>query len=348
MKDMYNRTELTGILKFLQTRSQLMQERIGHFIHMEQLFFSLNATVPIFLVMVVGYILRQIKMLDEPFVKTLNTFNYKITLPVLVFQDIALSNFREVWDTGYVLFCFLATLTCIIVIWILTILFYPNKDLHGEFVQASYRSSAAVLGIAFIQNIYGSATIAPMMIIGTVPLYNVAAVLVLSFLGPDRQKMSKSTLTQSVKGILTNPIILGIAFGILASLLPFSFPVIVTKTMHNIAVLATPLALIGLGAGFEGRKALAQIKPTILSCTIKLIIQPMIFLPLAIHFGFRNEHLVAILIMLAAPTTVSCYIMAKNMNHEGTLTSSVVVATTFLSSVTLTGWLFLLRSLGVI
>ena len=52
--------------------------------------------------------------------------------------------------------------------------------------------------------------------------------------------------------------------------------------------------------------------------------------------------------MLGAPTTVSCYIMAKNMGHEGTLTSSVVVATTFLSSVTITLWLFVLRSFGLI
>lgn len=68
----------------------------------------------------------------------------------------------------------------------------------------------------------------------------------------------------------------------------------------------------------------------------------------AVHFGFTGEKLVAILIMLGSPTTVSCYIMAKNMNHEGTLTSSVVVATTFLSSVTLTVFLFILRSLQLI
>ena len=76
--------------------------------------------------------------------------------------------------------------------------------------------------------------------------------------------------------------------------------------------------------------------------------QLWLFLPLAVYFGFTGEKLVAILIMLGSPTTVSCYIMAKNMNHEGTLTSSVVVATTFLSSVTLTVFLFILRSLQLI
>lgn len=315
---------------------------------MEQLLFSLNATIPVFLVMVIGYILKNLHVVDEPFVKTLNSFNYKITLPVLLFKDIAESDFYSVWDTKYVLYCFLVTLVSITIIWILTGILYKNKDQLGEFIQASYRSSAAVLGIAFIQNIYGNSGMAPLMIIGTVPLYNVAAVLVLSFTGPNSHGLDKDSLKASIKGIITNPIIIGIALGMIVSACRVEFPVIVTKTISNISVLATPLALIGLGAGFEGRKALKEIKPTIVASLLKLVILPAVFLPLAVHMGFTNEKLVAILIMLGSPTTVSCYIMAKNMGHKGVLTSSVVVATTFLSSITLTGYLFLLRSIGLI
>lgn len=315
---------------------------------MEQLLFSLNATIPVFLVMVLGYVLKNLHVIDEPFVKTLNSFNYKITLPVLLFRDIAESDFYSVWDTRYVLYCFLVTLLTIIVIWILAGFFYKNKSQLGEFIQASYRSSAAVLGIAFIQNIYGNSGMAPLMIIGTVPLYNVAAVLVLSFTGPNSHGLDKDSLKASIKGIATNPIIIGILLGMLVSLSPIQFPVIVTKTIQNVSVLATPLALIGLGAGFEGRKALKQLLPTGIASALKLIVLPAIFLPLAIVMGFTDEKLVAILIMLGSPTTVSCYIMAKNMGHEGTLTSSVVVSTTFLSSITLTAYLFLLRSMGYI
>lgn len=315
---------------------------------MEQLIFSLNATLPVFLVMVIGYVLRLLHVVDEPFIKTLNSFNYKVTLPVLLFRDIAESDFYSVWDTKYVCFCFLATLVCISAIWLSAGILYRNKTQLGEFVQASYRSSAAVLGIAFIQNIYGTSGMAPLMIIGTVPLYNVAAVLILSFTGPSSHGFTLKTLKASLLDIAKNPIILGILLGMAASLCHISFPVIVTKTVNNISVLATPLALIGLGAGFEGRKALKQLKPTAVATLLKLVIQPVIFLPLAIHLGFREEMLVALLVMLGAPTTVSCYIMAKNMGHEGVLTSSVVVATTFLSSITLTVFLFVLRSRGYI
>lgn len=315
---------------------------------MEQLFFSLNATIPIFLVMVLGYFLKNLKVIDEPFVKTLNSFNYKITLPVLLFRDIAESDFYSVWDTKYVLYCFLVTLSSISIIWLFAALFYKDKALLGELIQSSYRSSAAVLGIAFIQNIYGTSGMAPLMIIGTVPLYNIAAVLILSFTGPKAHGLHKSSLKASLKSIATNPIIIGIILGMLVSGFQISFPVIVQKTINNISVLATPLALIGLGAGFEGRKALKQLKSTTIAALLKLVILPCVFLPLAVYMGFTGEKLVAILVMLGSPTTVSCYIMAKNMGHEGTLTSSVVVATTFFSSVTLTLFLFILRSMGLI
>lgn len=315
---------------------------------MEQLLFSLNATIPIFLVMVVGFLLKQLHIVDDHFVKTLNSFNFKLTLPLMLFRDISTSDFYGVWDTKYVLYCFLVTLVCISAIWVVAGLVYRNKALLGELIQASYRSSAAVLGIAFIQNIYGNSGMAPLMIIGTVPLYNVAAVLILSFTGPNAHGLDKASIKTSLKDILTNPIILGIVLGMAASACRLTFPFIITKTMDNLAGLATPLALLGLGAGFEGRKALKQLAPTSVVTFIKLVLLPVIFLPLAIAMGFTGEKLVAILVMLGSPTTVSCYIMAKNMKHEGVLTSSAIVATTFLSSVTLTVFLFLLRSMGLV
>ena len=161
---------------------------------MENLIFSLNVTLPIFLTIVIGYLLKQIKLLNDGFVKTLNKFNFDITLPALIFLDLYEADFYEVWDTKYVVFCFVVTLVCIFVILGLTLLFGKDKSLTGEFVQASYRGSAAVLGLALIQNIYGSTTIAPLMIIGSVPLYNVLAVVILSLTRPDTKGLDKKAL----------------------------------------------------------------------------------------------------------------------------------------------------------
>lgn len=315
---------------------------------MEHLIFSLNATIPVFLTMVIGYLFKQCKLMDGSFVKTLNKFNFQVTLPVMLFEDLAGADFTTVWDTKYVLFCFGVTLVSIVVIWALSTLLLKEKDIVGEFTQGCYRSSAAVLGLAFIQNIYGTSQMAPLMIIGTVPLYNVMAVVILSFTGPGEHRLNKESLKKSIIGIAKNPIIISIVLGILASLAKVDFPFIIDKTIHNFAVMASPLALVGLGAGFEGRKAIKKIRPTIICTVTKLFLLPALFLPMALWMGFTGEKLVAILVMLGSATTPSCYIMAKNMGHEGTLTSSTVVATTFFSSVSLTLWLFLLKYLDAI
>lgn len=316
---------------------------------MENFIFSINVTIPIFLVMVLGWGLKQIGMLNDNFVTVANKFNFKVTLPFLLFRDFSSVDIKAVFDLKYVLFCAIASSVCFWVIWGGTKLFMKDKTMTGAFVQASFRSSAAVMGLAFIQNIYGQSAMGPLMIVGAVPLYNIYSVIVLTF---EAQKGEEESQKNKIKdvflNILKNPIIIGIFLGLMASLLEIDFPVLVDKTVNNVAQMATPLALIALGAGFEGKKALAKIKPTLAASFIKLVVQAAVFLPIAAWMGFAGEKMIALLIMLASPTTPSCYIMAKNMNNDGVLTASIVVTTTLLAAFTLTGWIFLLKTMGLI
>lgn len=314
---------------------------------MESLIYSLNATLPVFFVIVVGYFLKQIGMLNDNFIEVANRFNFKITLPILLFTDIAATNIIKNFDGKYVLFCAVVTSICFWTIWGITKKFMKNSSMVGAFVQASFRGSAAVLGIAFIQNIYGDAGMAPLMIIGAVPLYNIYSVIVLTFEGNNSEK-ENDNIKKACINIIKNPIIIGILLGMLSSLLNIHFPKIINKTLENFALMASPLALVTIGAGFEGKKALAKIKPTLVASFIKLIAQAALFLPLAVFFGFRDQKLIALVIMLGSPTTVSCYIMAKNMNNDGVLSSSIIVVTTLLSAATLTLCIFILKSLGFV
>lgn len=315
---------------------------------MENLIFCFNATVPIFLTMIAGMCFRKFGLFSEDFVKKMNQFVFKAALPVLLFQDISNANFYEVWDTKFVLFCFGVTLISISLITVLSFFIVKDHSLRGEFIQASYRSSAAILGIAFIQNIYGNAGMAPLMIIGSVPLYNAMAVVVLSLFRKGQKGIDRVIMKKTAKGIITNPIILGILFGLFWSVLKLPQPVIMQKTIKNIAVLATPLGLMALGGEFDIRKAAANMKMASVCTIIKLVILPAIFLPLAISIGFTESKLIAILTMLGSATTVSSFVMAKNMGHDGTLSSSVVMITTAFSAFTLTAWLYLLKTLALI
>ena len=315
---------------------------------MSDFLFSVNVTLPIFLVMVIGWVLRQMEMLDEHFVTVANKFNFKVTLPFMLFRDIASVDIRNVFDLKFVLFCAIASTICFWGIWGVAKLFVKDDSIRGAFVQASFRSSAAVMGLAFISNIYGASAMGPLMIIGAVPLYNIYSVIVLTFEAQEDGKRDTGKIKQAFVNILKNPIIISIFLGMVVALLGIQFPAIINKTINSVAQLATPLALIVIGAGFEGRKALAKLKPTAWASAIKLLIQPMIFLPVAALMGFTGEKMIAILIMLASPTTPSCYIMAKSMNNDGVLTASTIVSTTLLAAVTLTLWIFLLRTFGLI
>ncbi|WP_022777380.1 AEC family transporter [Butyrivibrio sp. AE3009] len=329
---------------------------------MDNLIFSLNATFPIFLLMVLGYIFNKIGLMDEKAASWMNKFVFKVALPVLLFADLSKEDFAAAWNGRFVLFCFLATAISVLMITLLSMFLVKNKGRRGEFIQGSYRSSAALLGIAFIHNIYGEAStgMAPLMILGSVPLYNILAVIILMVTAPSDYVMGDSSkegssdnakkvlIKKTLLGILKNPIIFGIFIGMIWSLLRIPQPKIFNTVVSNIASLATPLGLMSMGATFDFKKAANEIKPALCASFIKLFVLVAIFLPVAVTLGFSGEQLVAILVMLGSATTVSCFIMSKNMGHEGTLSSSIIMMTTFGCSFSLTFWLYILKSLSLI
>ena len=313
---------------------------------MSNLIYSINATLPIFLLIILGKVLKTTKIMNDEFTKTADRYVFRIALPALLFSDLTENNVGSAFDGKYVLFCFSVTIFSIAVLWGLTEKFMKNEEQKGAFIQGSYRSSAAILGLAFINNMYDSVGMAPLMIIGCVPLYNIFAVIILTLKGDNGGK--KPNMKETFINVMKNPILLSILIALPFALLNLHFPSFVNKAIGSVANTATPLALISIGASFEGKKALKKMKPTLLASFIKLILLASLFLPLAVFFGYRNQELMALLVMLGSPTTVSSYIMAKNTGNDGILTSSIIVLTTLLSSLTLTLWIFVLKSFGVL
>lgn len=313
---------------------------------MDSFIFSLNATMPVFLVIVLGYILKQIGLFTDEFCRVGNKYVFLVALPVLLFRDIAQTNLYEDFKLSFVLYCAGVTTLVFLGVWFLAAHILKDKSLVGAFAQASVRSSAAILGIAFVENMYGNAGLAPLMIVSAVPLFNIYSVIILTFSANSGQH-GTGAIRKACINVLKNPIIIGIVLGLPFSLLRIEIPTIPLKMIESVGATATPLALLVVGAGFEGTKALAKIKPTLWATAIKLLFLPAVFLPLAITLGLQDAELVAALIMLGSPTTVSCYVMATNMGNDGELSTSIIVLTTLLSSVTLTGWIFLLRSMGL-
>ena len=318
---------------------------------MENLQFALNVTMPIFLTMLCGVLFRSLGFIDETFAKRMNSFVFKITLPFNLFSQLYPLDFAAIWDGGFVGFCFLATALSIGLVAFLSRL--VDRDIRGEFIQGAYRSSASLFGMAFIQNMYANAAMGGLMIIGSVPLYNLAAVVILILTRPgasaEERRVSSATVGKTLRSVATNPLILGIAAGCVWSFLRIPMHPILQKSVKNIASLTTPMGLLSMGALLDTKKIRGRIKPAIFATLLKVFVLALIFSPVAAYlFGFREEKLVAVLVMLASATTVSSYPMVLNMGHEGTLTQAIVMLTTLTSAFALTLFIWFYRSLGML
>ena len=322
---------------------------------MDSFVFALDTTMPVFLVILLGWFLRRVGVLNEAFCKPADHYVFKCALPVSLFLSIAKMDVYSDFDPMFCLFCFTVTAIVFLGVWALTSRLMKDKALVGEFSQAAVRSSAAILGVALNTNIYGNAGMVPMMVLSAVPFFNVYAVLILQFsphtdengrlIPPERN--GAAAVRRALVNVVKNPIILGILLGVPFSLLRVKLPGILASTLSTIGGTATPVAL-AVGASFSGSEAAKCMKPALAATAIKLFILPAIFLPIAALFGFTGSAMIAILILVGSPTTVSCYVMAKNMGHRGVLTSNVVMLATVLSSVSLTLWIFLLRLFGLL
>lgn len=314
---------------------------------MDNFIFSINVTIPIFLIILLGYILRRIGFLNDEFVRVINKYVFVVALPVMLFRDIAGTDVRQDMNIKFFLFCLIVTICMFMIVWLVAAIGLKDKSMVGAFAQAGARGSAAILGVAFVENICGEIGMTPLMIVAAVPFFNILSVIILVF-NSNEEKKDYGKIKSACINIAKNPIIIGILLGLIASLIKLHIPTIPSRTLNYVAQTATPMALLAVGAGFDTKQAIAKLKPAVCASLIKLIGLPAVFLPIAYHMGFAPSEMVAILIMLASPTTVSCYVMAKNMHNDDVLTSNVIVLTTLFSSITLTAWIYILRTLGCI
>ncbi len=315
---------------------------------LENLLFSLDATMPLFLLMVIGWCLKKVKMIDPLSTAVINRVVFRIFLPALLFSDLIKQDINALWDTKFVLYCVIVTIISIIIATLLSSFF---KEDRGEFIQGSFRSAAATLGIAYMTNIYEDSSMIALMIIGCVPVYNIFSVIILSLTAERKTKdygKYKETFKRTYRNLITNPIIISVVAGLVWSLFRLPKVPILDKCIGYLGNIASPLALIGLGASFEICELREKLKPILCICFNKLVLFSVIFIPVGIMLGFRDEKIVAALIMLGSATTSSSFIMAKNMGHKGIISSGVVMMTTLFSSFTMTVWIFLLKSMNYI
>lgn len=317
---------------------------------MDNFIFALNATMPVFIVILAGKFFIKLGIISESWSSVSNKFAFYVAMPLVLFKDISTMKIDFNQNIKFILYCFFITIIMFILGWIISNIFIKDKTMVGSFAQGSIRGSAAILGLPFVYNIYGNAGMVPLMILASVPLFNAISVVILALgaksnLDGNKRKIDIKML---MKSIAKNPLIIGILLGFPFCIFQLQLPAIILKPMNTIGNTAVALMLLSLGADFRMGDLSAKFKISAWATSIKLIFLPLVFMPLAVYMGFRGSSLVAILVMLGAPSAISGYVMAKAMDNDHVLMSNIIVMTTLFSSVTFTLWLFVLKSLALI
>ena len=307
--------------------------------------FSMSVTGPIFVVLALGVVLKRVGMLDDAFVNTGSRLVFNIALPALLFLSISKTRFEDAANFELILFGVGATLLSYLLLeWITGRLVAVEAD-RGVVVQGGFRSNMGIIGLAYCVNAYGDAgLVAASLYLGLVTiLFNVLAVITLS-----RSLHRRQGAAPMVRGILRNPLIIGIGLALPVSWLGLTPPGWVQQSGQYFANLSLPLALLCTGASLDFQQLREEIGSTVLASAAKLVAVPLFFVLGGLAWGFRGIELGVLLLMSSAPTAAASYVMVRAMGGNATLAANIIALTTLGSILTTALGVMVLRSLGLI
>lgn len=304
---------------------------------------AFSVLFPLFAKIALGYGIRNLKLLSEKTLKEMNNVVFRVFLPTLLFSNIYKTDFSTITSFNLLWYAVLSLLVMVSFYMLLIPRMEPENARRGVLVQGICRSNFIFFGMPMAATLYGgtSAGIASLMVGVVVPVINVLSVVVLEYFRgnkPDGKKI--------LKGIVFNPIVIGGVLGLLCAIVGIRLPKGLEGVVFEIAEIATPLALVILGASVTFSSVKLNRKPLAVGVLNRLVIVPAVGITIAILFGFRGLELILLMAMYASPAAVSSYTMAQQMDGDAELAGQIVVFTTALSLLSLFLWISLLMALG--
>ncbi len=312
---------------------------------MENLILSFNVVLPLFLCMVLGYFLRRIHMLEGDVLRSVNKLCFRVFLPIYLFNNVYTTDITAAFNGRLLLFSVIGIVCLFLVLMLVIPRIEKENPRRGVIIQGIFRSNFALFGLPVALSLCGEENIGPTsLLVGLmVPVFNILAVVVLEYFRGGHPNPRKI-----VKGIVTNPLIISTLLGVVLNLLNFRTPSAVQKSLTDLGRVATPLSLVALGGEFVFSSVRTLWRQLLITVGGKLVISPLVFISLAVLMGFRNETLAPLLILFGAPTAVSSFTMAQQMDGDSELAAAVVVFTSAFSIVTIFVWIFLLKQMALL
>ena len=325
---------------------------------MEDLLFVINATLPIVLMILVGYFLKNIGLIKDVVSKDLNTLVFRIFLPIMLFLNVyKIQDFSNL-DFSFVWYAMIITVLAFLIgVATMSILFKENRQ-RSVMIQGIFRANYALVGIPLAESLFGveGSIMASLLSAFIVPVFNILAVITLTIFSASDKKPS---FTGVLKGIAKNPLIQGILCGFVALGLRAVFVELninfrltdiqpIYKTLQNLSNIATPLALLVLGARFE-LSAIPHLKKHIIIGVInRVVLVPTIGISVALLLDkFTGAQFASLVACFCTPVAVSSVPMSQEMGADADLMGQLVIWTTVFSTFSIFIVSYILRVLGI-
>lgn len=312
---------------------------------MENLILSINVVLPLFLTMALGYVFKCLKMFDDNTLKVMNSITFKVFLPLLLFYNIYKTDLNGAINLKLMFFALSSVTITFLILCILIPFIEKDNKKRGVLIQGIFRSNFVIFGLPVASSLFGDDKIGmvAILIATVVPLFNMLAVISLEIF-----RCGKLDIKNTLKGIITNPLIIASMIGICFLVLEIKLPIAIEKAVSDISKIATPLSLILLGGSFAFTDVKTHLRQTIIGVTGRLIIVPLILMPISIWLGFRDVELLALMLIFASPTAISSFTMAQKMDGDSDLAAQIVVFTSAFCILTVFIWIFTLKQFSFI
>ena len=317
----------------------------------ESFIFAVNTVVPIFVIVLLGGILKKIGFLKDTFFAQSERFVFRVALPSMLFLNMTNARGSVRFDGKFVAFCCIGVTAAFVLLCLIVPLFIKENDKRGAFIQGSYRSNFAILGTTLAHNMFGEAGVVQIAMVMpfAITLYNFYAVTILSIFAPADKKMTKMQIAKNIgKNIITNPLIISVLFALVFLIFEIPLPTFANKSLQYLSDSSMPLALMALGANFNFDSMKGRFHLAVVATFIKTVLLVSVAVVTAVMIGYRGVELGIIYIMFSGPAAVSSYIMAKNMESDYQLAGQILLLSTLVCTLKLFLGVFLLKYLALI
>lgn len=310
------------------------------------LLFTSNVTLPIFIIVFLGWFLRRTDWLTDSFIHAGSKLVFTIALPALLFTKILDSNLSTVFDTRQVGYAMLVTIIGFMCTWWLSGFMKLAPANRGVFVQGAFRGNMGIVGLALCMNMYGAEGLAvgSILLAFLTLLYNILSVFALTLPFHSGKDINGLDIT---KDMVKNPLIIAIVSALILNLLQLRPPDVIMKSGEYFSNMTLPLALLCVGGSINLKTLKDSSRLALGATALKLIGLPFVFTLGAFLIGFKGLALGTLFLMFASPTATASFVMAKAMRGNAELAATIIALSTVLSLLTVSTGIFVLRALGV-